>query len=66
MGTMSDKRLDKVTEAIRVKFPEASTEAARELAMALIDYGQRILKRSKRKLFKGKEIKILLGKGCKR
>lgn len=63
---MNDKRLDKVTETIRVKFPESSIEAVREFAMALIDYRQRILKRSKRKPFKGKEIKILLGEGGKR
>lgn len=59
---MNDKRLNKVTEAIRRKFPEASTEAAREFAMALIDYGQRIRKQSKRKPFKGKEIKLFLQK----
>ena len=62
---MNDKRLDKVTEAIRVKFPEASIEAVREFAMALIDYGQLIRELSKRKPFKGEEIKILLGKGGK-
>ena len=62
---MNDKRLNKLTEAILRKFPEASTEAAREFAMALIDYGQQIRKRSKWKPFKGKEIKILLGKGGK-
>lgn len=62
---MNDKRLDKVTEAIRVKFPEASTEAVREFAMAIIDYGKRVRKQTKRKPFKWKEIKMLLGKGGK-
>ena len=60
---MNDKRINNVTEALRRNFPEASTEAAREFAMALIDYGQQIRKRSKWKPFKSKEIKMLLGKG---
>ena len=59
---MNDKRLDKVTEAIRVKFPEASTEAVREFAMALIDYGQRIRKQSKVSHSRGKRLKYYLGK----
>lgn len=59
---MNDKRLNKVTEAILRKFPEAPAESAREFAMALIDYGQRIRKQSKRKPFKGKEIKLFLQK----
>ena len=57
--------VDKVIEAIRKKFPEASTGEAREFAMDLIDYGQRIRKRSKCKPFNGKEIKLLIGKGFK-
>ena len=60
---MNDKRLNKVTEAILRKFPEASTEEVREFAMALIDYGKQVKRRSKWKPLKGKEIKILLGKG---
>ena len=57
--------VDKVIEAIRKKFPEASTEVVREFAMALIYYGQRIRKRSKWKPLNGKEIKLLIGKGFK-
>ena len=59
---MNDKRLDKVTEAIRVKFPEASTEEVQQFAMAIIDYGKRVRKQTKRKPFKWKEIKMLLQK----
>ena len=59
---MNDKRLNKVMEAIHLKFPEASVESVREFAMALIDYGQRIRKQSKRKPFKRKEIKLFLQK----
>ena len=59
---MNDKRLNKVIEAILRKFPEAPAESAREFAMALIDYGQQIRKRSKWKPFKGKEIKLFLQK----
>lgn len=62
MESMNDKRLNKVTEAIWRKFPDASIESAREFAMALIDYGQRIRKQLKRKPFKGKEIKLFLQK----
>lgn len=58
--------IDKVIEAIRKKFPEASTEEVQQFAIALIDYGKRIRKRSRKKPFKWKEIKILLGKGGKR
>ena len=54
--------VDKVIEAIWVKFPEASTEEAREFAMAIIDYGKRVRKQTKRKPFKWKEIKMLLPK----
>ena len=54
--------IDKVIEAIRKKFPEASTEEAREFAMAIIDYGKRVRKQTKRKPFKWKEIKMLLQK----
>lgn len=54
--------VDKVIEAIRKKFPEASTEEAREFAMALIYYGKRVRKQTKRKPFKWKEIKMLLQK----
>lgn len=57
------KSIDKVIEAIRKKFPEASTEEVQQFAIALIDYGERIRKRSREKPFKWKEIKILLGKG---
>lgn len=57
---MNDKRLNKLTEAILRKFPDAPAESSREFAMALIDYGQRIRKQSKRKPFKWKEIKLFL------
>lgn len=57
--------IDKVIEAIRKKFPEASTEEVQQFAMALIDYGKRVRKQTKRKPFKWKEIKMLLGKGGK-
>ena len=45
-----------------VNFKPDEAEASREFAMALIDYGQQIRKRSKWKPFKGKEIKLFLQK----
>lgn len=62
---MDNKHFVRVMNAIQIKFPEASVESVREFAMALIDYGQQVKRRSKWKPFKGKEIKILLGKGGK-
>ena len=59
---MDNKHFVRVMNAIQIKFPEASVESVREFAMALIDYGQRIRKQSKRKPFKGKEIKLFLQK----
>lgn len=54
--------IDKVIEAIRKKFPEASTEEVQQFAMAIIDYGKRVRKQTKRKPFKWKDIKMLLQK----
>lgn len=54
--------IDKVIEAIRKKFPEASTEEVQQFAIALIDYGKRIRKRSRESHSNGKRLKYYLGK----